>query len=142
MNLVGRTLSHYEVLEQLGEGGMGTVYKARDLQLDRFVALKILATVQSEEFAARFEREAKAISALNHPNIATIYAYARDAGMQFLALEYISGGTLHSKLQGLKDKGQRLDPEAVVTYALQIGRGLAHAHARESSTATSRARTS
>src|SRR5215470_2917901 len=99
--MIRKTISHYEILEKLGEGGMGIVYKARDTRLDRFVALKVLPShllVSSEE-VARFQQEAKAISSLNHPNIATIYDVDQSDGQNFLVLEYLSGGTVRSKLR-------------------------------------------
>ena len=129
--MIGRALSHYQIVEQLGEGNMGVVYKARDLQLDRYVALKVLhrRLASSTEFVARFEREAKAISALNHPNIATIYGVSQAEGLRFLILEYLPGGTLRSKLQAL-GVGERLPYAEVVDCALQVAEGLAHAHRR------------
>ena len=129
--MIGRTLSGYEILEQLGEGSMGVVYKARDRQLDRLVALKVLhrRLASSAEFVARFEREAKAISALNHPNIATIYGVGQAEGLRFLILEYLPGGTLRAKLEGRADGG-KLPVLEVVDSALQIAQGLGHAHRR------------
>jgi hypothetical protein len=92
---VGRTISHYEILEKLGEGGMGVVYKGRDTHLDRFVAIKVLPPerVTDPERRRRFTQEAKAASALNHPNIITIYDIASDNGIDFIAMEYVPGGT-------------------------------------------------
>ncbi len=129
--MIGHTLSGYEILELLGEGSMGVVYKARDRQLDRLVALKVLheRLASSAEFVARFEREARAISALNHPNIATIYAVGQAEGQRFLVLEYLPGGTLSSKLEGLGE-GEMLPVAEVVDCALQIANGLGHAHRR------------
>jgi|GEM_PF-366247 len=128
MNLTGRTLGRYQVLERLGEGAMGAVYKARDRDLDRLVALKILPSFHSEDSAARFEREARAISALNHPHIATIYALGQADGLRFLALEYVSGGTLTQKLDRARAAHELLSPTEVVESCLQIAEGLAHAH--------------
>lgn len=128
MNLTGRTLGRYQVLERLGEGAMGAVYKARDRDLDRLVALKILPSFHSEDSAARFEREARAISALNHPHIATIYALDKADGLRFLALEYVSGGNLTEKLNLARGSNELLTAADVVDYALQIAEGLAHAH--------------
>ena len=93
--MIGRTISHYEVLEKLGEGGMGEVYKARDTRLDRFVALKVLPPdrVSDPERKRRFVREAKAASSLNHPNIVTIYDIDAADGVHFIAMEYIAGRT-------------------------------------------------
>src|ERR1700733_8843778 len=99
--MIGEVVSHYEILDKLGEGGMGVVYKARDNRLHRFVALKFLPAeiTATPERIARFEQEARAISALTHPHIATIHAmeeYAMEdsAGRRFLVLEYLPGGTL------------------------------------------------
>jgi serine/threonine protein kinase/Tol biopolymer transport system component len=132
MDLSGRTLAHYEVVERLGEGSVGTVYKARDTKLDRLVALKILPSYRAgdDETAERFEREARAISTLNHPNIATIYAIERAAGLLFLVLEYLPGGTLQTKLSDLRARSERLSVQEIIDHGLQISSGLAHAHQR------------
>jgi len=91
--MIGRTIAHYQVLEKLGEGGMGVVYKARDTRLDRFVALKLLPPerVADPERTRRFVQEAKAASALNHPNIITIHDIASDEGRDFIVMEYVAG---------------------------------------------------
>ncbi len=124
MDLTGRTLAHFEVLEHLGEGGMGTVYKARDVKLGRLVALKVMPAAGTPEAAERFEREARAISALGHPNIAVIYSFEVVEGLRLIALEYVAGGSLGDRIRG----GGRIAPEEALTYCLQIARGLAHAH--------------
>ena len=128
--MIGQTISHYKILEKLGEGGMGVVYKAQDLNLDRPVALKFLPPnlITSEEEAARFQQEAKAISSLNHPNVATIYELDEASGQRFLVLEYLPGGTLKSKIKNLQSSGGELSLTQVVDYGLQIAEGLAHAH--------------
>src|SRR5512140_2939861 len=128
--MIGRTISHYKILGKLGEGGMGVVYKAHDLKLDRDVALKFLPTnvTASPEDAARFEREAMAISALNHTNIATIFDIDESDGEKFLVLEYITGGTLGSKIKTLKLEDKELSIAEVVDTGLQMAEGLAHAH--------------
>jgi eukaryotic-like serine/threonine-protein kinase len=128
--MIGQTISHYKILEKLGEGGMGVVYKAQDTKLDRFVALKFLpaGVISTPDDIARFEQEAKAISALNHPNIATIYDIDEVNGKQFLALEFISGGTLKSKIKTLRAEGKELPISEVVNYGIQIAEALAHAH--------------
>lgn len=123
-----RTVSHYEILEEIAEGGMGVVYKARDTRLDRLVALKFLPG-ESGSTTERFERflhEARAISRLNHPHIATIYDIDDD-GDRFMAFEYLPGGTLRSRI-GDANRGKRLAPTMIVRYAIQIAEALAHAH--------------
>jgi len=130
VDLTGRRLAHYQVLERLGAGAMSTVYKARDEKLERMVALKILPPARTPDSAKRFEREARAISALNHPNIAVIYAFEQDDEMRFLALEYVSGGTMADRITRCKKDHQAPTPREVVDACLQIAAGLAHAHRR------------
>ncbi len=133
--MLEKIVSHYKILEKIGSGGMGTVYKARDLKLDRFVALKFLPPhlSQAEEAKMRFIHEAKAASALDHPNICTIYEIgetgAQDdvpGGQLFIAMAYYEGETLKDRI---KDRG--LPTEEAVNFALQIARGLASAHERD-----------
>src|SRR6185295_14068578 len=108
--LEGQNVSHYDLGEKLGEGGMGVVYKAWDRKLNRFAALKFLSAhlAGSQADVARFQQEARAISALNHPNIATIYEIDEVDGHCFLALEYLPGGTLQTALEHLTVAGQQL----------------------------------
>jgi serine/threonine protein kinase/WD40 repeat protein len=124
--MIGQSFLHYEILEKLGEGGMGVVYKARDTHLDRFVALKVLPPekVTDPSRKARFVQEAKAASALNHPNIVTVYDIASDAGQDFIAMEYVAGETLD---QRIPRKGMRLTE--ALKIAVQIADALARAHA-------------
>jgi serine/threonine-protein kinase len=123
---------HYELQTKLGEGGMGVVFKALDVDLNRFVALKFLPPQidRSSVELERFIQEAKALSALNHPNIATIYAVETAGERQFLSLELIPGGTLKAKLQQTYSAGAVLSMDDVFKYAQQTAEGLAHAHAR------------
>src|SRR5262245_6371048 len=94
--MTGRTLGHYEIVEKLGEGGMGEVWKARDTRLNRFVAIKILppGKVADAERKRRFIQEAQSASALNHPNIVTIYDIASEGGVDFIVMEFVAGRTL------------------------------------------------
>ena len=125
MDMVGRTISHFEILEKLGEGGMGVVFCARDLRLDRLVALKILPPEQMTDAhrRGRFEREAKAASGLNHPNIVTIHEIETVDGVDYIAMEYVRGSTL----RGLIPPGGMNLADAL-NYANQIAAGLAAAH--------------
>ncbi len=125
-SITGQMLTHYEVLEQVGEGGMGVVYKARDTQLDRVVAIKVLGARRIAEPSAteRFLLEAKAASALNHPNIVTIYGLDRADDVDFIAMEYVAG----QPLDRLMARG-RLPLSTILRYAVQVADALATAHA-------------
>ena len=124
--MIGRVIAHYRVLDKLGEGGMGVVYKAQDTHLDRFVALKILPPekITDPQRKRRFAQEAKSASALNHPNIITIHDIATDAGVDFIVMEYVAGKTLDELIPR---KGLRM--AEALKYAVQIADGLCAAHA-------------
>jgi serine/threonine protein kinase/Flp pilus assembly protein TadD len=129
--MVGKTISHYEVLEKLGEGGMGAVYKARDLKLDRYVALKLLPShlSTSSDFQARFVQEAKAAAGLNHRNILGVHEIDSSDGTMFIVMEFVPGVTLKKRLAELQS-GQGVSITQTIGWALEIAHALKAAHDR------------
>jgi predicted Ser/Thr protein kinase len=132
MSMEGKKIGVYQIVEELGRGGMAVVYKAFQPSLNRYVALKVLPDYYQHdpEFVARFEQEAQAAAQLNHPNIVTIYDVGEDAGVHYIAMEYLEGGSLGDRLDQAAAQGWTYDQQEALSVVEQVGKALDYAHTR------------
>ncbi|HVA18026.1 MAG TPA: serine/threonine-protein kinase, partial [Candidatus Dormibacteraeota bacterium] len=123
--MIGQTLGHYRIIEKIGAGGMGNVYRARDEQLDRDVALKVLppGMLKDEKARRRFRNEALLLAKLNHPNVATVHEFDTEAGADFLVMECVAGASLAQKLEA-----GPLPEKETIMLAMQVAQALQEAH--------------
>lgn len=131
-SLIGQTIGKYKIVEHLGRGGMAEVYKGYQETLDRHVAIKLMHSflADDQDFLSRFKREARAMAALNHPNIVGVYDFDIESDAYYIVMEYVGGGTLKEKLEALAQQGERLSLAQAVQIVLEIADALAYAHSR------------
>jgi serine/threonine protein kinase len=131
-SLIGQTVGKYQVVENLGRGGMAEVYKAYQETLDRYVAIKVMHSFLADEkgFLGRFQREARAMAALNHPNIVGVYDFDIFEEMYYIAMEYVSGGTLKDLIESMSDQEESLPLSVSTRVVLEVADALAYAHGR------------
>jgi serine/threonine-protein kinase len=131
-SLIGQTVGKYQVVENLGRGGMAEVYKAYQETLDRYVAIKVMHSFLADEsgFLGRFQREARAMAALNHPNIVGVYDFDVYEGMYYIVMEFVSGGTLKDRIEDLASQGEGMPLEAATRVVVEVADALSYAHGR------------
>ena len=130
--MIGKTIGRYRIVQHLGRGGMAEVYQAHQASLDRYVAIKLMHTflADEKEFLARFEREAKVVATLRHPNIVQVYDFDVDQGVYYMVMEFINGETLKARLQALEAHGEWVSQDDAVRIILAVGSALKYAHER------------